>query len=59
MSLRYQQPRPVLKDDGGDSVFNDKRTGRKVYNNYTGNVFKNPTGVRTFMKEMRKYKKKI
>tara|TARA_R110000787_G_scaffold35837_1_gene91783 strand:+ start:701 stop:883 length:183 start_codon:yes stop_codon:yes gene_type:complete len=30
---RYQQPRPAQQNE---SVFTDERTGRKVYNNYTG-----------------------
>jgi len=56
LNKRYQQPRKAQQDN---NVFDDKRTGRKVYNNYSGNVFKNPSGVRAFMKEMQSYKKKI
>ena len=56
LNKRYQQPRKAQQDN---NVFDDKRTGRKVYNNYSGNIFKNPSGVREFMKEMQSYQKKI
>ena len=41
LNKRYQQPRKPQQDN---NVFDDKRTGRKVYNNYTGTTIdmKNP-----------------
>ena len=56
-TTRYQLPRKAQSQD--NNVFDDKRTGRKKADKYTGQVFKAPGEAREFMKELQSYQKKI